>query len=73
MKFLLVLTLTLLSITSFAKTKVEKTEWKEAKKTCMAKDSSLKGKKLKKCIQEEMKAEESGETKSEEKSEKEKM
>lgn len=73
MKILIVFTLALFSINSFAKSNGEKSEWKEAKKTCLTKDSSLKGKKLKKCIKEEMKSEESGETKSEEKSEKEKM
>ncbi|MGZ3789037.1 MAG: hypothetical protein ACXVLQ_10960 [Bacteriovorax sp.] len=67
MKILLVFTLALVSVVSFAKSKAEKAEWKAAKEVCMAKDASLKGKKLKKCIKEEMKAEKSGETKTEEK------
>lgn len=75
MKILLVFTLALVSVSSFAKTKAEKAEeaeWKAAKEACISKDSSLKGKKLEKCTKEEMKAEENKETKSVEKGEKEK-
>jgi hypothetical protein len=70
MKILLVIALSLVSVVSSAKSKAEKAEWKEAQKVCMNKNSTLKGKKLKKCISEELKKEESTETKSEEKEEK---
>lgn len=70
MKILIVILFALLSVTSFAKTKATKAERKAAKEACMQKDSTLKGKKLKACIKEELKMEEKGETKGEEKAEK---
>jgi len=51
MKTLLIISLSLFSITTFAK---GNKEWKAAKETCKMKDNTMKGKMLKKCIKEEM-------------------
>lgn len=67
MKILLILTLSLFSVTSFAKTKAEKAAWKASKEACMMKDSKLKGKKLRKCINEEMKEQTGNKPKEEDK------
>ncbi|MDD4974545.1 MAG: hypothetical protein PHY93_09365 [Bacteriovorax sp.] len=67
MKFLIVITLALFTIISFAKTKEEKIKEKAdkeyAKDICLMKDKLLRGEKLKECIKEEVEKQQQSKTK----------